>query len=234
MNNNVDEAYLSSYVEELLRFLIPWQWLWNAHLVDLFTERTWEHLPASWLASLASCHTRDLLLVPSGCFLDTWPSDLKAFVHSAHRLSLHSRFPFSNHSSPQGSPSQRPERVRKCEAVLAPSPCFSPISLTSLPPLLLTGMGAKKKHEVSRLASLVSGLAGSLGICHVLDLGAGQGYLSQLLAFHLCLDVAAVDLSEHHAAVVAGRAARIRKHLRKKEQRGRRTCAPWRECARCR
>ncbi|CAO3600277.1 unnamed protein product [Absidia cylindrospora] len=58
------------------------------------------------------------------------------------------------------------------------------------------GMTAKKIHEVERMAPLINEVARSENIGHVVDLGAGQGYLSRTVAFQYDLEVVAVDGSE--------------------------------------
>ncbi|KAJ1560571.1 hypothetical protein HK096_008099, partial [Nowakowskiella sp. JEL0078] len=45
------------------------------------------------------------------------------------------------------------------------------------------GMSDKKKHEVKLLSFLIHKIASSLSIRHILDFGAGQGYLDNILAF---------------------------------------------------
>ncbi|KAF9620539.1 hypothetical protein IFM89_013204 [Coptis chinensis] len=46
----------------------------------------------------------------------------------------------------------------------------------------------------------------------VLDIGAGQGYLAQVLNFQYQLYVVGIDASSHHSTVTSARAARIMKH----------------------
>jgi len=65
------------------------------------------------------------------------------------------------------------------------------------------GMSVKKAHEIEQLASLIGKLAqgaveGTLGVNHVVDVGAGQGYLARSLASHpYSMQVLALDSDGH-------------------------------------
>lgn len=64
------------------------------------------------------------------------------------------------------------------------------------------GMSPKKIHEVSRMASFIITKCEELNIHKVIDIGAGQGYLSHLLVTAGNLNVVAVeckDLNIHEA-----------------------------------
>ncbi|BFZ59912.1 hypothetical protein YB2330_000934 [Saitoella coloradoensis] len=58
---------------------------------------------------------------------------------------------------------------------------------------LAVGMKPKKKHEVEYLSAIVAELAEGMNIKNVIDLGAGQGYLSRTLANNYGLNVLAID-----------------------------------------
>ncbi|KAI8364399.1 methyltransferase domain-containing protein [Blakeslea trispora] len=57
-------------------------------------------------------------------------------------------------------------------------------------------MTGKKIHEVERMTPVIQRIASSQQVESVVDLGAGQGYLSRSLAFRSNLKVLAVDSSE--------------------------------------
>ncbi|GAO52323.1 hypothetical protein G7K_6402-t1 [Saitoella complicata NRRL Y-17804] len=57
-------------------------------------------------------------------------------------------------------------------------------------------MKPKKKHEVEYLSAIVAELAEGMNIKNVIDLGAGQGYLSRTLANNYGLNVLAIDSNE--------------------------------------
>ncbi|KAF8408759.1 hypothetical protein HHK36_004827 [Tetracentron sinense] len=66
--------------------------------------------------------------------------------------------------------------------------------------------------QVEILAAVVSSIARSSGAQTIIDVGAGQGYLAQVLSFQYQLSVVAIDASSHHGAVTSARSERIRKH----------------------
>lgn len=75
-------------------------------------------------------------------------------------------------------------------------------------------MSPKKIHETSRLAPFISEQLSSQGINKVIDLGAGQGYLSFLLASRFSLQVTAIEGRKHNSEMSQKRADRISKALK--------------------
>ncbi|KAF9586979.1 hypothetical protein IFM89_039851 [Coptis chinensis] len=67
-------------------------------------------------------------------------------------------------------------------------------------------------EQVEILAAVVNSIAKTVQAQTVLDIGAGQGYLAQVLNFQYQLYVVAIDASSHHSTVTSARAARIMKH----------------------
>jgi 2-polyprenyl-3-methyl-5-hydroxy-6-metoxy-1,4-benzoquinol methylase len=67
--------------------------------------------------------------------------------------------------------------------------------------------------QVEVLSSVVSSVVKSVGAPTVVDVGAGQGYLAQVLSFQYKHSVVAIDSSSHHGKVTDARAARIKKHF---------------------
>ncbi|KAJ7163247.1 methyltransferase domain-containing protein [Mycena filopes] len=79
----------------------------------------------------------------------------------------------------------------------------SPISITTEAPLEISsrGMSPKKAHEVTQSVAYISNLLRSLGIdprgVRIVDIGAGQGYLTRALQLHLgTTHLLALDSSE--------------------------------------
>lgn len=60
-------------------------------------------------------------------------------------------------------------------------------------------MNPKKTHEVPRLASYINEKAESLNVRKVIDIGAGQGYLSHFLVTKSKLKVTAIEAKEHNS-----------------------------------
>ncbi|KAK9088595.1 hypothetical protein Scep_027677 [Stephania cephalantha] len=86
------------------------------------------------------------------------------------------------------------------------------LNVTPLSTVLAQGMSLKKKHEVETLSAIVNSVARNAGAHAIIDVGAGQGYLAQVLSFQYQLYVTAIDSSSHHGDVTSARADRIKKH----------------------
>ncbi|XP_010537773.1 PREDICTED: methyltransferase-like protein 25 isoform X2 [Tarenaya hassleriana] len=90
---------------------------------------------------------------------------------------------------------------------------FPDVHMAPLNSVLSQGMNLKKKHEVQVLSSVVSSVVNSVGAHTVVDVGAGQGYLAQVLSFQYKHLVIAIDACSHHGNVTDARAMRIKKHF---------------------
>uniref|UniRef100_A0A7N1A434 Methyltransferase domain-containing protein n=1 Tax=Kalanchoe fedtschenkoi TaxID=63787 RepID=A0A7N1A434_KALFE len=180
-------AHTLEWIEAIVGFLKPYTFLSNAHVVNFFKDKLWEALDKDWISCLSREPIQNLLLIPSGIVQAHWPASLKEFVSTVRSLSL-------------------PQRQANLEKIL-PN-----VHITSLGPVLAQGMNVKKKHEVEVLSAIVDSIARSVKAQTIVDVGAGQGYLSQVLAFQYDLSVIAIDASSHHAKVAEARAERIRKH----------------------
>ena len=148
----------------------------SAVAVEFLSHNIWGLLDPAWRAALEATPLIDLAGIvgqpPSVSPPPHWPASLSLFVSRCHAACL------------SRSPSQR----------LIPS--WLDWDLSSVPPLshrFAVGMSPKKRAEASALGHLVSSLARAHGVDAIVDVGAGQGYLSNLLAFHYGLAVTALD-----------------------------------------
>ncbi|CAN1335672.1 Methyltransferase-like protein 25B [Linum perenne] len=89
---------------------------------------------------------------------------------------------------------------------------FPKLNITSLSSVLSQGMNKKKRHEIEVLSAVVSSIANEVSAEAIVDVGAGQGYLAQVLSFQYQHPVVAIDACSHHGKVTETRAERIRKH----------------------
>ncbi|XP_074304493.1 uncharacterized protein LOC141639219 isoform X2 [Silene latifolia] len=168
-------------------FLKPYSFFLESNVVDFLKDRQWEAVDKDWINCLKSEPVEHLLLIPSGIVQDHWPSSLKKFVLTAKLLAY-------------------PRHQADIQTVLPG------MSITPLNNVLSQGMNPKKKHEIEILSSLVSCTSRHVGAHTVVDVGAGQGYLTQVLAFQYQLPVVAIDASSHHGEVTNIRTERIKKH----------------------
>ncbi|XP_037439378.1 protein RRNAD1-like isoform X1 [Triticum dicoccoides] len=175
------------WMEAIASFLGRHRPLLEAHVVNFFKDRLWEMVDADWMECLRREPVESLLMLPSGCVQDHWPSSLQEFILTARSLVLP-----REQKSPQS---------------------FLPNSrVASIGTVLAQGMNSKKKHEIEALSGIVDAIARSRGAKTVVDVGSGQGYLAQALSFEYQLAVTAIDASSHHASVTNTRAERIKKH----------------------
>uniref|UniRef100_A0A453JPP4 Methyltransferase domain-containing protein n=1 Tax=Aegilops tauschii subsp. strangulata TaxID=200361 RepID=A0A453JPP4_AEGTS len=175
------------WMEAIASFLGRHRPLLEAHVVNFFKDRLWEMVDADWMECLRREPVESLLMLPSGCVQDHWPSSLQEFILTARSLVLP-----REQKSPQS---------------------FLPNSrVASIGTVLAQGMNSKKKHEIEALSGIVDAIARSRGAKTVVDVGSGQGYLAQALSFEYQLAVIAIDASSHHASVTNTRAERIKKH----------------------
>ncbi|KAI4320676.1 hypothetical protein MLD38_034130 [Melastoma candidum] len=180
-------AQTAEWIDAIVRFLKPHTPLLDAHLVNFLKDRLWESVDKDWMDCLRHEPLQNLLLIPSGLSQDHWPDSLKDFLQTLSSISF-------------------PRQQLPLDQI------FPGIHLTSLNTVLAQGMNAKKKHEIQVLSALVDYIAKKVGAQTIVDVGAGQGYLAQVLSFQYNHSVAAIDACDHHGKVTDARAERIMKH----------------------
>ncbi|XVF79451.1 hypothetical protein PTKIN_Ptkin14bG0224100 [Pterospermum kingtungense] len=175
------------WIKAIADFIRPYSFLINAHVVNFFKDRLWEAVDKKWIECLRKESVENLLLIPSGVVQDHWPTSLKEFVFTLKSLVY-------------------PREQVDLKKV------FPDFHTTSLNSVLAQGMNLKKKHEVEVLSAIVNSIASTVRADAVIDVGAGQGYLAQVLAFEYQHSVVAIDACSHHGKVTDARAERIKKH----------------------
>ncbi|KAJ8899169.1 hypothetical protein K2173_011956 [Erythroxylum novogranatense] len=175
------------WINAIVSFIKPYHSLINAHVVNFFKDRLWESIDKDWIHCLRQEPVQNLLLVPSGVVQDHWPNSLKEFVKTIKSLVF-------------------PREQVDLHKV------FPDLNLTLLNSVLAQGMNTKKKHEVEVLSAVVDSIANSVNAQTIVDVGAGQGYLAQVLSFQYQHSVVAIDASSHHGKVIDARAERIRRY----------------------
>ncbi|CAO2836379.1 unnamed protein product [Amaranthus hypochondriacus] len=181
------------WIKAIVEFLKPYNFFFHSNVVNFLKDRLWEFVDQDWIHCLKHEPGHHLLQIPSGIVQDHWPASLKDYVLTARSLSF-------------------PREQADLDKVI---PGMSVISLNNV---LSQGMNPKKKHEVEVLSSLVNAVSRNIGAHTVIDVGAGQGYLSLMLAFEYQLPVVAIDATSHHGDVTNIRAERIKKHYAAKQR----------------
>ena len=212
------------YLRHLVEFLESHAWLFRNHVVDFVTLDHWQHMPEEWRQPLLECSTGELLCLPVGVCparADAteehggWPDSLTEFIRGASKLAL-PRVPARDQPTPPADAGAEKQTSLSHIGAEPGMELAAHKDSSALSKALSRGMKAKKRHEVERLGALVASLCARLGCKTVVDFGAGQGYLGQLLHFGYGLRVIAIDSSAHQTHGADRRAARVKKALTKR------------------
>ncbi|KAL6998987.1 hypothetical protein U1Q18_000154 [Sarracenia purpurea var. burkii] len=189
-------AQTLEWIHAIIDFLKPYSFFLHSHVVNFFKDRLWDAVDKEWIDCLRCESVENILQIPSGVVQDYWPASLKIFILTSKSLVI-------------------PREQANLQKVLPD------LHLSSLNNVLTQGMNRKKKHEIEALAAIVSSIARSVGACTIVDVGAGQGYLAQVLSFQYQLSVIAIDACSHHGRITDARAERIRRHYAAKMRKSR-------------
>ncbi|CEP18406.1 hypothetical protein [Parasitella parasitica] len=164
------------YMDTLINYIERYrQWI-TLHIVDFLTFDQWNILNQEWREALLPPNEsisheewiNSIINITSGSDVNEhWPESLRNFIRGAKEIAL----PRIN---PAGS-----EQVK-----------------SKIEKRILQGMVDKKIHEVERMTPVIQKIAKDHQVHSIVDLGAGQGYLSRSIAFKSNLKVLAVDSSE--------------------------------------
>ncbi|KAJ1731259.1 hypothetical protein LPJ61_002619 [Coemansia biformis] len=147
---------VDEYAAALRRAYTQYGYLPRMGIVDFFVERLWEQLPSEWRAYFGDGAFDIGSLIPlaaAGQLGPGAPESLQAYVGDMFRLRL-----AGGHAA-EGDGSAGALRH------------------------FLDGMSPKKQVEVAALSRVVDEAAAATGSGLVVDVGAGQGYLSRVLAY---------------------------------------------------
>lgn len=175
------------WIKAIVDFIKPYSFLINAPVVNFFKDSLWEAVDEEWMECLRKEPVENLLLIPSGVVQENWPNSLKKFIGTLRSLAF--------------------QREQADLQMVLPGWCMA-----SLNTVLSQGMNQKKKHEVKVLSAIISLIASDLKSRAIVDVGAGQGYLAQVLSFHYKHSVLAIDACSHHGNVTSARSTRIKKY----------------------
>lgn len=163
-----------------------YSWLVECKSDLWIVDAMWSRVPAAWQVALLALPDEALARLPMDLPCDpNWPSDLLEFINASRQMQHH-----------VVSPERGPD---------APTPVSRWLGLDGLSP--------KKRHEVERLAPLVHDAACLSGADIILDIGAGLGYLSAVLAFHYGHTVVCVEADASNVTRAKDRAHSIRARL---------------------
>ncbi|KAG1460679.1 hypothetical protein G6F46_005388 [Rhizopus delemar] len=178
------------YVLALIDYIEKYRCWTEIHFVDFITLNHWNLISEDWQHALLN--EEDLFdtitKIAFGKYKESWPESLRSYIKETKEIELPRINP---HSSKQ--------------------------IISSLDKRILPGMVEKKIHEVERMTPVIKQLASDHQVESIMDLGAGQGYLSRSLAYRSNLKVLAVDSSEVQTCGAKRFDERIIKHLKKSD-----------------
>ncbi|KAL7746349.1 hypothetical protein RI367_008279 [Sorochytrium milnesiophthora] len=176
--------FVHQYVRQLLDFISTYRHLYDFHAVDFFVEQYMDTLPGDWAAfarqGAGDQHDVDTFLdwmvtfagesdVQGTCrsLNVAVPDTLREYLEKAHTIGL-------------------PRDPQVCSQEVQ-------VPKAALDTKVVLGMTPKKVHEVELLAGYIAQMCTTRGINRLVDIGAGQGYLSSVLALKYGLHVIGVD-----------------------------------------
>nr|CAD7461234.1 unnamed protein product [Timema tahoe] len=145
----------STYFCDALKYLSDYSWLYNFPITKILVNNVLSKIPDDWLETLLQLTNEELNQLPLGLVKDDWPLSLLEFCHRSQALRLHIESPIGD----QMEPKELPDKLRR-------------------------GLTSKKQHEICRLGALIHHVCHKQEITRVLDIGAGLGYLGQMLHYY--------------------------------------------------
>lgn len=169
---------INEHICAALDFVRKWDKLIISSCPDFVTTKLWLNDDCiqpgwrkGWDEILSGGEDWDYALrrLLQGTDMSSLPSELVDFRNEIDRLSLDKTV------------------TKEVQALVAQHPISAPLQMN---------MKVKKLAEVQALAAVIANDCSQNGVKHVLDLGAGQGYLSRILKFQYGLHVLAVDFDQ--------------------------------------
>ncbi|KAG9323591.1 hypothetical protein KVV02_004841 [Mortierella alpina] len=195
-------ASLEDYLVCLQSFLDRCEPITSLMIVDYFTTNSWEsRMPQEWREAFESkkgkLSSLDLMELVSLGRLREFNAPPAGSDGSSSNGSIHAADTTlgDQDDGPQDWPESLKDFVRMVKELSINrtlDPDYAKFKDT-LDIHLIPGMSPKKLHEVEILSGLMASYAKEHSIRSVIDLGAGQGYLSRVLAFQHQLCVLGVD-----------------------------------------
>jgi len=152
----------------LLAFSLKYRAIFEGRLIRFFLDQLWQLIPHDWHKTLVECPYEHYLDLYQHVRED-WPESLKQFLTEARDLSM-----------PRDIASE----------LLVDKPDFHEIYGMDA---FSTGMRDKKLHEVEILSKLIHDVNDTCQIDTLIDIGAGKGYVSQVLEYLYNYHVIAVE-----------------------------------------
>ncbi|KAI9594792.1 methyltransferase domain-containing protein [Syncephalis fuscata] len=200
--NDISTRNNGASLERLAAWIARFHWLANAHVVDFFTRHHWERFELAW---------REALLPSKVCNETELSSDL---VDSVYNSCIQLAGYWEVKDSWPESFREFVKEAKLFSLDRTPVNCLFP----RVEEQLLYGVNPKKVHEIERLAWIIDELSQLHKIDQIVDLGAGQGYLSRSLTYQYGLNVLAVDADDVQTCGAQRYQKQTEKHGSKKSE----------------
>uniref|UniRef100_A0A0C9RSV0 Rrnad1_1 protein n=1 Tax=Fopius arisanus TaxID=64838 RepID=A0A0C9RSV0_9HYME len=142
---------------EVLELLLAHRWLFQSPVTKILVDQVLDKFPEGWADALESLTIEELnAMVIGGLVREDWPSSLVQFVRKCEEI----RKELSKDSFALDAGVDRMEKI---------------------PKELIRGLSEKKQHEALLLGQLTHEISEEEGLELIVDLGAGLGYVCQLL-----------------------------------------------------
>ncbi|KAM9964371.1 hypothetical protein ACTFIW_004131 [Dictyostelium discoideum] len=184
------------YADDLIEFINKYSFLYENRSLDFFRDNIWSRLiPEEWKQPLLDLTDDECVEFHSGTVIkDEWPISLKSFITDAVELWI-------------------PKNVYLSDDQWILQDTKKDFNLDSL----FLGMSEKKIHEILRMSEFVNMIAKQLNPNEIVDIGAGEAYLTQILNHQFNHSMTAIDCSESFIEGAIKRQSLIENQRIKKE-----------------
>jgi hypothetical protein len=179
-----------NYASEIFDFLVEYEWLFDDVPVH-FLSKQCESIPNSFKIEFLEMDEESSRILAQCPDSDCQllPQQLQPFVDRINSLTMPSKFTTEH------------------------------IKTTPLGHAFIIGMRAKKKHEVERLASLICDVNSDQNINTIVDVGAGKGWLGQVMTHTMNMDVINLEGNPNHNSNANLREDKVQYRLQSKQRR---------------
>jgi len=173
-------ANANEYFNQVVSFLDNYQWIYENANTHILVHQVAERVPIEWTNFLNFNHLQEIKEAIAGHCPPDWPPDLKKFLSQCWNFSLRSDWN-----------SQDVENIKEGDKSK------------------WNKVNPKKVHEVLNFSKFIGDSCLNNGIQHVVDIGAGLGYVDKELADRYHLHVLGLEQDPYRVATANQRAAKL-------------------------
>lgn len=182
-------------IKQIFRVLDVYGWLLDSYIVDFFLEDLWSKLPGGWQSTLDSVSPVELgkwILGESGTRV--WPLSLIALRQVIRKLEIN-----RNHNEREAIKCRGRENGEVSDVNCLSTGKINSVNLSSnlkhpkFDKLFIKHVKTKKRYEIEKIAKILNECTSKTNCTCVVDIGAGVGHLSRVLAFKYGLNVICIE-----------------------------------------